>query len=110
MRGERLRIEYRDPGEQLTVPCSYRGGARENGPTGSSASADDGSRAHHGSSCKRRRFATRSMNATTFGESWRAVGARAKTVPALGEALGGHGGGTAVATAWEFQLLGAHGR
>jgi nicotinamidase-related amidase len=44
------------------------------------------------------------------GAEWQRDWAREKTVPALAEVLMGHAGGTAVATAWEFQLLATHGK
>jgi len=42
------------------------------------------------------------------GAEWQRDWAREKTVPGLADVLAQHGGATGVATAWEFQLLGAH--
>jgi len=39
------------------------------------------------------------------GAEWQRDWAREKTVSALGEVLSAHAGGTALATAWEFQLM-----
>lgn len=44
------------------------------------------------------------------GAEWQRDWAREKTVPSLGEVLMAHAGGTALATAWEFQLLATRGK
>lgn len=49
------------------------------------------------------------MTWMAVGGEWQRDWARERTVPALGEVLLQHGGGTGIATAWEFQLLGAAG-
>lgn len=49
------------------------------------------------------------MTWLAVGAEWQRDWAREKTVAPLGEALMQHAGGTGIATAWEFQLLGAAG-